>query len=319
MKVLVTGAAGFAGSHVVEQLLGRGHDVVGVGSLQHNGESWRVLDAIRDENATSSFTWVRHDLAAPFTGTQVDQLGHVDAIVNVASLASVDASIKSPIDFVQNNVDLALSILDLAQRLDVAQFIQVSTDEVYGTNTPCADGHFAPSSPYAASKAAQESICNAWRETFGVPVSIVRSANMFGERQSELAFIPRVVRAIINDDLLPIHVDREGKPGTRNYSYVGNVARYIAQRVTCDNHAIYNTTLRGQVTLDNFSLALNVAAILDRELKYEFVDAATVRPGYDRKYELHGVDWAADVSAGEALRRTVINTAQRMGLDVGEQ
>jgi dTDP-glucose 4,6-dehydratase len=315
VRVLVTGAAGFVGSHVTEQLLRSGHDVVGVGSLQHNGESWRILDAVKNENAPSTFSWIRHDLAAPLTSTQVSRLGHVDAIVNVASLASVDASISNPIDFVQNNVDLALSTLDLAQQLAVTQFIQVSTDEVYGTNVPCADGHFAPSSPYAASKAAQENICNAWRETFGVPVSIVRSANMFGERQSELAFIPRVVRAVVNDNILPIHVDCEGRPGTRNYSYVGNVARYIAQRITCDNKAMYNTTLRGQMTLDNFSLALNIAAILDRELKYEFVDAATVRPGYDRKYELHGVDWTAEVSVGEALRRTVLDTAQRMGLD----
>lgn len=315
MRVLVTGAAGFVGSHVVEQLLRDEHDVIGMGSLQHNGESWRILDAVKDENATSTFSWVRHDLAAPFTGTQVNRLGHVDVIVNVASLASVDASIKSPIDFVQNNVDLMLSTLDLAQQLAVTQFIQVSTDEVYGTNVPYADGHYTPSSPYAASKAAQESICNAWRETFGVPVSIVRSANMFGERQSELAFIPRIVRAIVEDNILPIHVDHEGKPGTRNYSYVGNVARYVAQRVTRDNHAIYNTTLRGQMTLDNFSLALNVASILDRELKYEFVDATVVRPGYDRTYALHGVDWYTEISAGEALRRTVIDTARRMGLD----
>lgn len=315
MRVLVTGAAGFVGSHVVQQLLALNCDVIAVGSLKHNGESYRIVESIRDENATSNFSWLRHDLAAPFSAGQVERLERVDAIVNVASLASVDASIDDPVGFVQNNVNLTLHMLELARELQVSQFVQLSTDEVYGTAVPCDDGHHMPSSPYSASKAAQEDICNAWQQTFHVPVSTVRSANMFGERQSELAFIPRIVRAVVNDNVVPIHVDRNGNPGVRNYSYVGNVARYLAYRATSPT-AFVNTTLRGQATLDNFSLALNVAAILDRELRYEFVDATAVRPGYDEKYELHGIDWEPPISAGEALRRTVLHTARRVGVDV---
>ncbi len=317
MKVLVTGAAGFLGSHVVEHLLALNCDVIAVGSLKHNGESYRVVEAIRDGNAASNFIWTMHDLAGPFTAAQRVQMKHVDAVINVASLASVDASITDPVGFVQNNVNSTLNVLELARQLGVARFIQMSTDEVYGVNVPYDDAQHTPSSPYSASKAAQEDICHAWRETFDVPVSIVRSANMFGERQSELAFIPRIVRAILNDQPLPIHVDQNGKPGIRNYSYVGNVAQYIVQRATAEPEVTFsNITLRGQMTLDNFSLALNVAAILNRELKFEFTDATTVRPGYDWKYELHGIEWNPEISAGEALRRTVIHTARRMGLDV---
>lgn len=315
MRVLVTGAAGFVGSHVVEQLLLDNHDVLCVGSLKHNGDSRRLLDAMTADPERGEFSWLLHDLAAPLSNVQVSRIKNVDTIVNVASLASVDASINDPVGFIQNNVNLTLNVLELARELDVTQFVQLSTDEVYGTRVPCDDTHHMPSSPYAASKAAQEDICSAWRETFHVPVSIVRSANMFGERQSELAFIPRIVRAIVNDQPLPIHVDQNGKPGIRNYSYVGNVARYLARRATVSD-AQWNITLRGQMTLDNYSLALNVAAILDRELRFEFVDATTVRPGYDVKYELHGDNWNPKISAGEALRRTVIHTAERMGLSV---
>lgn len=316
MKVLVTGVAGFVGSHVAEQLLADGHDVIGVGSLKHNGESSRVVDVIKNEHAVSNFIWMYHDLAAPFSAAQTRFLVGIDAIVNVASLASVDVSIKDPVNFVQNNVNSTLNMLELARQLDVQRFTQMSTDEVYGTHTPCDDGHHMPSSPYSASKAAQEDICNAWQETFHVPVTIIRSANMFGERQSELAFIPRIVRAIVDNQPLPIHVDQDGKPGIRNYSYVGNVARYIAQHATDFTSVLLNTTLRGQMSLDNYSLALNVSAILGRELRFEFVDAATVRPGYDEKYELHGDDWSPQIGAGEALRRTVTSIACNMGLDV---
>lgn len=316
MRVLVTGASGFLGSHIVEQLLALNCDVVAVGSLQRNGQSLNVVEAITATPDRGKFTWLRHDLRAPFSPQQLEQVGQLDAVINAASLASVDASIKDPVGFVQNNVSCTLNVLELARhnRLSIHHFIQVSTDEVYGMLVPCDDSHHMPSSPYAASKAAQEDLCNAWLETFGVPASVVRSANMFGERQSELAFIPRVVRALVDDKPIRIHVDENGAPGIRNYSYVGNVARYLASRATTPRHVICNTTLRGQTTLDNFSLALNVAAILDRELKYEFVDGTSVRPGYDRKYELHGIEWEPEVSAGEALRRTVTDTAKRMGM-----
>jgi len=316
VRILVTGVGGFLGSHVLEELIHDGHDVVGVDSLNHNGDSLRVAEATTCLADDAKFLWMCHDLTAPFSNVRRHQIGNIDAIIHVASMSSVDVSIKDPAWFVQSNVNSILTMLQLARLTFPTRFVHMSTDEVYGTSSPCADGHHMPSSPYAASKAAQEDLCNAWAETFQVPVTIVRSANMFGERQSELAFIPRVVRAIVEDRIIPIHVDQNGRPGVRNYSYVGNVARHLIDVATATSSAHVNHTLRGQMTLDNFSLALNIASILDRELRYEFVDATTIRPGYDEKYELHGEDWNPKVGAGEALRRTVLDTARRMGLDV---
>lgn len=316
MKVLLTGVGGFLGSHVLSELIHDGHDVVGVDSLSHNGDSLRVAEATTCLTDDAKFHWMCHDLTAPFSARQYEKIGEVDAIIHVASLASVDVSINDPVTFVRSNVNSTLMMLELARQTLPYKFIHMSTDEVYGTSSPCGDSHHMPSSPYAASKAAQEDLCSAWSSTFNVPVSIVRSANMFGERQSELAFIPRVVRAVVNDNIVPIHVDHEGKPGTRNYSYVGNVARYLINEAVSSTGTLANATLRGQMTLDNFGLALSVASILDRELRYEFVDATTVRPGYDHRYELHGLDWEPTVEPGEALRQTVLHTAQRMESNV---
>lgn len=316
MRILVTGVGGFLGSHVLNELIHEDHDVVGVDSLNHNGDSTRLVEATTCLASNGKFHWMCHDLTAPFSAAQLTRIGSLDAIIHVASLSSVDASINDPVGFVQNNVNSTLTTLELARYSEPRQFVHMSTDEVYGTSTPCDDGHHMPSSPYAASKAAQEDLCSAWRQTFDVPVAVVRSANMFGERQSELAFIPRVVRAVVNGNILPIHVGPDGEPGTRNYTYVGNVARYLVDRATASPERVFfNTTLRGQMTLDNFSLALNVAAVLNRELKYEFINAATVRPGYDQKYELHGVDWSPKLDAGDALKRTVLDIARRMKAD----
>jgi dTDP-glucose 4,6-dehydratase len=316
VRVLVTGVGGFLGSHVLNQLIHGEHDVIGVDSLNHNGDSLRVAEATTCLADDAKFLWMCHDLTAPFSQAQLERIGDLDAIIHTASLSSVDASIRDPTGFVRNNVNSTLTMLELARHSLPYKFIHMSTDEVYGASAPCADGHHMPSSPYAASKAAQEDLCNAWRVTFHVPTTIVRSANMFGERQSELAFIPRIVRAVAEDTPVTIHIDRDGKPGIRNYTYVGNVASYLINCVMSGDHVTDNVTLRGQVTSDNVSVALNVAKILGRELQIEYVNAELVRPGYDKKYELHGDDWNPQVGASDALRRTVLDTARRMGLDV---
>lgn len=311
---MVTGVGGFLGSHVLDQLLHAGHTVVGLDSLNHNGESMRLVEATTRLTNPGQFHWMCHDLTAPFSSAQLRRLEDVDAIIHVASLASVDASIRDPASFARTNVNSTLTMLELARQIRPKYYVHMSTDEVYGAQMPCSDGHHAPSSPYAASKAAQEDLCFAWWSTYNVPVMVVRSANMFGERQSTLAFIPRLVQQLLTNQTVMIHVDGDGKPGTRNYSYVGNVARYIVDQVTTPgNFVARETTLRGQMTLDNYSLALNVAALLDRELKCEFVDAERVRPGYDREYALHGIEWYPELGAGEALRRTVHDTARRLG------
>lgn len=315
MKVLVTGIGGFLGSHVLNELIHGDHEVIGVDSLNHNGDSLRVAEATTCLANDAKFHWMCHDLAAPFSPTQLAKIGELDAIIHTASLSSVDQSIRDPVGFVRNNVNSTLTVLELARHSLPYRFIHMSTDEVYGASAPCDDTHHLPSSPYAASKAAQEDLCNAWRETFHVPTTIVRSANMFGERQSELAFIPRVVRAIADEAPITIHIDRDGKPGIRNYTYVGNVATYLVELAQSETRVTDNVTLRGQMTLDNVSVALNVAAVLGRELKCEYVNAELVRPGYDRKYELHGDHWTPKIEASEAFRRTVLDTAQRMGLD----
>lgn len=309
-RVLVTGTGGFVGSHVLESLLERtGWRVVAVDSFRHNGRVETLLDALPAEYR-NRVDVVVHDLTVPFTVTQRRRLanvtGFVDYVVHVAARSSVDQGVAEPVDFILNNVASTLTVLELARAVHPLRFVHLSTDEVYGPETTdqrTATDH-RPSSPYAASKAAQEDVCHAYARTYRVPVTVVNSANMFGERQSTLAFVPRLVQAVLRGEQVAIHYV-DDQPGRRRYTYVRNVANRLVDVLT-DANAPARLPLRGQVHLDNLTLARRVAELVGRPLRWIAIDGARARPGYDSGYaELPAGDWSPAVDVDAALEQTV--------------
>ena len=300
--VLVTGAGGFVGGHVVEALLtNTDYHVVAVDSFRHNGAVDKlVASADVDRSRVDLLT---HDLTVPFSSTQRRLLDDVTVIVDVASRSSVDESITEPRQFVLNNVAVTLTVLELARDLDVRRFVHVSTDEVYGPTSPRASTDHRPSSPYAASKAAQEDVCHAYARTYAVPTTVVTSANMFGERQSELAFIPRIVRALVRGESIPIHVS-DGVAGQRRYTYVRNVALELVREVLVGHDETERLTFTGQRLVDNLTLARWIADYANLDLRYRLVDVANVRPGYDPTYAALG-GWQPTIDFERGLRTTV--------------
>ena len=333
-RVLLTGAGGFVGSHVLEVLLtDTDWQVVAIDSFRHNG----TVDRVVDGGERGGFMLIPHDLSVPFSPRQLDQIGKLDYIVHVASRCSVPESIDHPADFVRNNVDSTLTVLELAraqwcwQGQDVKLFehrlVHLSTDEVHGPGTMITSpggklqGHVGesdshqhrPSSPYAASKAAQEDLVHAWQRTYGIPSTVVTSANMFGERQSLLAFVPKVVGAVLHGLKLAIHTWR-GQPGARRYTYVRNTAQAIVDHLAVRGEVasarpvsrVVRRTLPGQHRIDNLELAQRIAGLIGRPLRYELVDGPAVRPGYDPDYAPIGgdMDWTK-VGFAEGLERTV--------------
>jgi len=326
-RVLLTGAGGFVGSHVLEVLLASTDwDIVVVDSFRHNGGTDRTAEAMATgRGVMGRATFLAHDLVAPFSPRQLDQIGKLDYIVHVASRCSVTESIDDPADFVRNNVDSTLTVLELARHLwcwdgqDVKLFdhrlVHLSTDEVHGPEPDLPDRapEHRPSSPYAASKAAQEDLVHAWHRTYGIPSTVVTSANMFGERQSLLAFVPKVIGAVLHGLQLPIHT-WHGQPGNRRYTYVRNTAQAIVNHLRASGngwpgrpaHRVVRVPLPGQHRIDNLELAQRIAGVVGQPLRYQLVDGSAVRPGYDRDYSPLGgdPDWAG-VSFAEGLERTV--------------
>lgn len=318
--LLISGAGGFVGSHVLEHALRETDwDIIALDSFTHNGGTDRVVDAVIATGAHTSLrraTVLRHDLGAPFTTRQLDGLRDVDYVIDCASRCQVDESIADPAAFIINNVATTAHMLDAARAMPgLRAFLHLSTDEVYGSGEPQTSSDHWPSSPYAASKAAQEDICRAYKRTYSLPVGIVSSCNMFGERQSQLAYIPRIIRALITGTPLTVHLYPNRPPPSRYYTYVGNVAAYLVCALQdWDHDAGSHAQLGGQALIDNVALTYVVE---DQYRKYvgravddldrQAVDVEYARPGGDDMYApLEPVDdWQPSITFEGGLARTV--------------
>src|SRR5919201_5774760 len=198
VRLLVTGGAGFIGSHFVKRMLAAGEDVVVLDKVTYAGNP---------ANLPSDVPCHRGDIAVR---EDVDQLGPVDAIVNFAAETHVDRSILGPEDFVRTDVLGTLVLLQAARELS-ARFVHVSTDEVYGDVEPGwssrEDDPLRPSSPYSASKAGGDLQVLAGVRTYGVNASITRGSNTYGPNQYPEKIIPLFVTNALDGDPLPLYGD----------------------------------------------------------------------------------------------------------------
>lgn len=317
-KVLITGSVGFVGSHLVEHILeNTDWNIVGLDSLKHRGDTERL------SKNTDRYYYETVDLSAPISYRLADKIGPVDYIVNMASESHVDRSITEPVPFVQNNVNLALHVLEYARLVKPKKFIQISTDEVYGAAPEGVDhvewSPILPSNPYAASKAAQEAIAISYWRTYGVPLIITNTMNMFGEKQDKEKFIPMLISHIQKGNTVTIH----GSPdyiGKRHYLHARNFADALTFLLREKNPEYYHdshTTVFptryncvGEVELDNLEVANHVSDILNKALHYELVDFHHARPGHDRRYSLCGkklseLGWKQPKNFLESLQKTI--------------
>lgn len=326
MKILITGAGGFLGHHLLEHVLATtGWDITATDSFRHKGKIDRIAGVLGGHPQwRRRLTVITHDLAAPFTPATAARIGAVDYLIAMASESHVDRSIADPVPFAVNNVQVILNTLELARRLQPRTLVVVSTDEVYGPVEAGSAGHrewapTLPSNPYAASKAAQEALAIAYWRSYGLPVVIVNCMNLFGERQDVEKFLPKTIRAVRDGGTVPIH-GRPGDIGTRHYLHARNLADALcfilrelppAQFPAADRPDRYN--IAGPEPVSNLALAQEVAAVMRADLVYELVDFHAARPGHDPHYgldpaKLAAAGWKLPIGFREALERTVLWT-----------
>lgn len=325
MRVLVTGIGGSIGVHMLDHLmLSTDWTVVGVDSWRHKGHFDRVSQTL-DHNPhwRKRIELITHDLTAPFTEREIKQIGHIDYIINLASLADVWDSVENPVPFIRNNTEIVLTMLELARRVKPKAFVQFSTDEVYGP-ADVNQGHkewdtLVPSNPYSASKAAQEMICIAYWRTYGVPLVITNTMNNFGEFQGSSKYPVIIQRKLMANEEIEVHTTSDGQIGTRFYIHSRNVADavlFLLQNTTpymhkpgeVDKPDRYNIV--GSKQVSNLELAEVIARLMGKPLKTKMVDFHSDQPGHDVHYGLDGekletLGWKPKVGFEESLKRVI--------------
>lgn len=322
--VLVTGAGGSIGCHVMRHLvLNTTWDISAIDSFRHKGLTDRLHDNIYRSPRVRIFT---HDLTAPLSHITTDKIGPVDYIINLAAISDVDVSLDDPTYAVRTNVESMLTMVEYERNYYRHQprpvFLHISTDEVYGPT----DGKtthkewdpIVPSNPYSASKACQEAIAISHWRSYGLRLILVNIMNNFGEMQSGGKFpcmVQRDIRAC-----KPIRLHRfESGYGSRYYLHSRNAADAILFLLRnqepyqhdpgrVDRPDRFNIV--GDKQVNNRELAEFIGATLGVKPLLEDWDVKATRPGHDAHYGLNGEKlaakgWKAPVSFEESMRRTV--------------
>ena len=207
MKLLVTGGAGFIGSCFVRHILNKYKDykVINLDALTYAGNI-ENLDDIKDK---PNYKFVHGNICDKKLVREL--INEVDAVINFAAESHVDRSITGPEIFIETNVQGTLNLLQASKEADIQRFLQVSTDEVYGTLGK--DGYFyettplAPNSPYSASKASADLLVRAYYETYKMPVLNTRCSNNYGPYQYPEKLIPFFISKLLKDEKVPVYGD----------------------------------------------------------------------------------------------------------------
>jgi len=301
-SILVTGGAGFIGSNYVDYLLANtDYDVVTLDALTYAGST----DNLGENLSHSQHQFVEGDIR---DSSLVDELvSDVDAIVNFAAESHVDRSIDGSEPFVSTNIQGTQLLLDAALEHDLNQFVQISTDEVYGQTLEddfVEDDPLNPRNPYSATKAGADLLARSYYTTYDLPVLITRSSNNFGPRQHTEKLIPKLITRAAAGKPLPIYGD--GKH-VREWIYVEDNCRAI--NTVLENGKpgeIYNVGT--DCDLQNIEVAKKIIdAVGASEELIEFVED---RPGHDRRYALDStkiseLGWSPQWSFAEGLKRAV--------------
>ena len=279
MNIMITGCAGFIGSHAVDLFIKAGDNVVGVDCLTYAG----TLDNLEDSLNSENFTFYRVDICETSKILDMCKSHNVEWIINFAAETHVDNSIKSSVAFVHSNVDGVRSLLEVCKELQIRIF-QISTDEVYGSRL---EGSFSegdlltPRNPYSATKAAAEHLVTSYSNTYNIEYLMARPSNNFGPRQNDEKFVPTILRKIRNNESVPVYGDGSN---VRDWLYVKDNVKMIRNILTHNQiNQTYNITTSNEK--NNIEIVEVICQIVNQDSNkvIKFVDD---RPGHDFRYSI---------------------------------
>jgi len=278
-QLLITGGAGFIGSNFIRHILGahRDYRVTNLDKLTYCGN----LENLKDIADDKRYAFVKGDIADKRIVERL--VKRCDIVINFAAETHVDRSIKDPSSFVKTNIFGVHTLLEAARRHGVERFLQVSTDEVYGS---IVDGEFKeddplkPNSPYAASKAAGDLLARSYFVTYDMPVIITRSSNNFGPYQYPEKVIPLFITNLMEGKKVPLYADGMN---VRDWLFVVDNCEAIDVVMQKGSPGqIYN--IGGGHEITNLELTRTLLKITGRD--ENFIQYVKDRPGHDKRYAL---------------------------------
>jgi dTDP-glucose 4,6-dehydratase len=301
MRLLITGGAGFIGCNFVRHILGEhpDYEIVVLDKLTYAGRMENLLEVM------DKITFVRGDICDKM---DVDNaIMDCDAVVNFAAETHVDRSITQAGTFLRTNVLGTHTLLEAARTSSLKKFVQIGTDEVYGS---VAVGSFTendplnPSSPYSASKAGADLMARAYFTTYGLPVCITRSSNNFGPYQYPEKLIPFFILRAMMGEKLPVYGSGEN---VRDWLYVQDNCAAIDQVLHRGNSGeIYN--IGGSHELKNMEITRMILSHLKKP--ESMIEHVADRPGHDFRYsvdsrKIRALGWKPERSFEDALSETL--------------
>jgi dTDP-glucose 4,6-dehydratase len=307
MKILVTGGAGFIGSSFVRYVLQTVKEagVVNYDLLTYAG-NLRNLD---DVAGNSNYEFVRGDIADYGQVEDVFSRHRFDVVVNFAAETHVDRSILDSAPFVRTNVEGTRCLLEAARQYKVSKFVQISTDEVYGslgaTGSFREDTPIDPTSPYSASKAAADLLVLAYHKTHGLPAVITRCSNNYGPYQFPEKLIPVLITNAMEERPLPIYGDGLN---VREWIFADEHSRAVLLAAERGRPGeVYNVGSGYEKT--NLEVVRGILSLMNKpESLLQFVKD---RPGHDRRYSIdcskirREWDWSSEIDFDSGLAATI--------------
>ncbi|MES5954333.1 dTDP-glucose 4,6-dehydratase [Bacillus fungorum] len=282
MKILVTGGAGFIGSNFIRYMLKTypTYHIVNLDTLTYAGN----LENLKSIESNPNYTFIKGDISDYKLIHHVFETEQFEYVVNFAAESHVDRSIIYPHIFVQTNIQGTQTLLEAAKQFEVTKYIQISTDEVYGTldtsgffteNTP-----LAPNSPYSASKASADLLVRSYYETYGLPINITRCSNNYGPFHFPEKLIPLIIINTLANKHLPVYGDGLH---VRDWLHVEDHCRAIDLVLHNGKVGeIYN--IGGNNEYTNIEIVKRIIQYLGKS--ESLIHYVTDRPGHDRRYAI---------------------------------
>lgn len=313
MNILVAGGAGFIGTNFIRMAIGRGHRVVNFDALTYAGRRENLIDLERG----SDYEFVQGSICDEGAVRTVCTQMPYDVLVNFAAESHVDRSIHAARIFTDTNVAGVATLLEEAREAAIPMFIQISTDEVYGSlgasGTFSHDSPLDPSSPYSSTKAGADLLALSFYRTWGYDVRITRCTNNYGAYQFPEKFIPTIITRALRSEPVPVYGDGLQ---IRDWIYVEDHCRGIFNVIESGNPA--SVYLFGgsseRTNLDLLQTILRIVAAKTGKRESELlalITHVTDRPGHDRRYAMdwssseRSLGWKPTTEFDEGIERTV--------------